>query len=244
MYPCSINPPPACVYVRLQMGTLRPVYGDTFSECLPRGIMYCSHCSDPLLHLEFNVGDRVFYTRSNGVRVPAAVVGFVPNGLVHLEYFQDAVKVVNWQCKVESIPFAIPSADSLPPCSRSPSPSPDDRGRSPSKSATPPPCAKPRAPKTTQRSREAGKQLAATVCDIWPGSHEDLHANTRILLNCSCMLLEVAGFRGCYQGKHRNNWRYARAVHVLCENAFLDAKKSFFSCAKKLIEPLKKVQNI
>ena len=63
----------------------------------------------------FNVGDRVFYTRSNGVRVPATVVGFAPDGLVHLEYFRDAVKVVNRQCKVESISFAIPSADSLPP---------------------------------------------------------------------------------------------------------------------------------
>ena len=37
--------------------------------------------------MDFNVGDRVFYTRSNGVRVPATMVGFVPDGLVHLEYF-------------------------------------------------------------------------------------------------------------------------------------------------------------
>ena len=57
----------------------------------------------------------MFYTRSNGVRVPATVVEFAPDGLVHLEYFRDAVKVVNRQCKVESISFAIPSADSLPP---------------------------------------------------------------------------------------------------------------------------------
>ena len=34
VYPCSINPPPSCVYVPLQTGTLRPVYGDTFSGCL------------------------------------------------------------------------------------------------------------------------------------------------------------------------------------------------------------------
>ena len=33
------------------------------------------------------------------------------------------------------------------------------------------------------------------------------------------MLLEVAGFQGCYRGKHRNNWRCAHAVHALCENA-------------------------
>ena len=81
----------------------------------------------------------MFYTRSNGMRVPATVVGFAPDGLLHLEYFQDAVKVVNRQCKVESISFAIPSADSPPPSTRSPSPPPDDRGRSPSKSATPSP---------------------------------------------------------------------------------------------------------
>ena len=113
--------------------------------------------------MDLNVGDRVFYTRSNGMRVPATVVGFAPDGLLHLEYFQDAVKVVNRQCKVESISFAIPSANSPPPSTRSPSPPPDDRGRSPSKSATPSPRAKPRAPKTTKRSREAGKQLAATM---------------------------------------------------------------------------------
>ena len=65
--------------------------------------------------MDFNVGDRVFYTRSNGVRVPATVVEFAPDRLVHLEYFRDAVKVVNRQCKVESISFAIPSADSPPP---------------------------------------------------------------------------------------------------------------------------------
>ena len=57
----------------------------------------------------------MFYTRSNGVRVPATVVGFAPDRLVHLEYFRDAVKMVNRQCKVESISFAIPSADSPPP---------------------------------------------------------------------------------------------------------------------------------
>ena len=105
----------------------------------------------------------MFHTRSNGMRVPATVVGFAPDGLLYLEYFQDAVKVVNRQCKVESISFASPSADSPPPSTRSPSPPPDDRGRSPSKSATPSPRAKPRAPKTTKRSREAGKQLAATM---------------------------------------------------------------------------------
>ena len=41
------------------------------------------------------------------------------------------------------------------------------------------------------------------------------------VLNCSCMLLEVASFQGCYRGRHRNNWRCARAVHALCENALI-----------------------
>ena len=36
----------------------------------------------------------MFYTCSNGVRVPATVVGFAPDGLVHLEYFRDVVKVM------------------------------------------------------------------------------------------------------------------------------------------------------
>ena len=41
--------------------------------------------------MDFNVGDKVFYTRSNGVCVPATVVRFAPRiwqeGSVHLEYF-------------------------------------------------------------------------------------------------------------------------------------------------------------
>ena len=45
------------------------------------------------LTMDFNVGDKVFYTRSNGVRVPATVVGVAPEGSIHLEYFQDAIKV-------------------------------------------------------------------------------------------------------------------------------------------------------
>ena len=53
----------------------------------------------------------MFYTRSNGMRVPATVVGFAPDGLLHLEYFQDAVKVVNRQCKVESYLLCHPECD-------------------------------------------------------------------------------------------------------------------------------------
>ena len=73
------------------------------------------------------------------------------------------MKVVNRQCKMNSISFVIPSADSPTHCRPWPPPLLEERGRSPSRSATPPPGAKPRAPKTTQRSRKAGKQLAAKV---------------------------------------------------------------------------------
>ena len=36
--------------------------------------------------MDFNVGDKVFCTCSNGVRVPATVVGLSPEGFIHLEY--------------------------------------------------------------------------------------------------------------------------------------------------------------
>ena len=54
-----------------------------------------------LIHL--SLGDRVFYTRSNGVRVRGTVVGMASDGLIHLEYYQDALLVVNRQCKMESM---------------------------------------------------------------------------------------------------------------------------------------------
>ena len=33
------------------------------------------------------------------------------------------------------------------------------------------------------------------------------------------MIPQVGGFQGCYLDNHRNNWRCARAVPTLCENA-------------------------
>ena len=72
--------------------------------------------------VDLSIGDKVFYTRSNGVRVLATVVGTAEDGLFHLEYYQDALKVVNGQCKMESISFTIPSADSPPHCPPSPPP--------------------------------------------------------------------------------------------------------------------------
>ena len=59
--------------------------------------------------MDLSIGDRVFYTRSNGLRPPTTVVGTAEDRILHLEYYQDGLRVVNRQCKMESISFAIPS---------------------------------------------------------------------------------------------------------------------------------------
>ena len=102
----------------------------------------------PIFSMDLGIGDRVFYTRSNGLRPPATVVGTAEDGLLHLEYYQDGLRVVNRQCKMESIFFAIPSSDSPPECPPSPLPNtqssfppkgpwsftmPQELGRSPSR---------------------------------------------------------------------------------------------------------------
>ena len=38
------------------------------------------------------------------------------------------------------------------------------------------------------------------------------------------MIPQVGGFQGCYLDNHRNNWRCARAVPALCENAPVQAE--------------------
>ena len=43
--------------------------------------------------MDLSLGDRVFCTRSNGVRVPATVVGMAGDGIIDLEYYQDALRV-------------------------------------------------------------------------------------------------------------------------------------------------------
>ena len=65
--------------------------------------------------MDLSIGDRVFYTCSNGLR-PTTVVGTAEDGLLRLEYYQDGLRVVNRQYKMESISFAIPSLDSPPDC--------------------------------------------------------------------------------------------------------------------------------
>ena len=79
--------------------------------------------------MDLGIGDRVFYTRSNGLRPCATVVGTAEDGLLHLEYYQDGLRVVDRQCKMESISFAIPSSDSPPDCP--PSPLPNRQSSSP-----------------------------------------------------------------------------------------------------------------
>ena len=76
-----------------------------------------------------SIEDKVFYTRSNGLRPPTTVVGTVEDGLLHLECYQDGLRVVNLQCKMESISFTIPSSDSPP--DGPPSPLPTHRQVSP-----------------------------------------------------------------------------------------------------------------
>ena len=38
--------------------------------------------------MDLKIGDRVFYTRSNGLRPAATVVGTAEDGLLHLEYYR------------------------------------------------------------------------------------------------------------------------------------------------------------
>ena len=69
------------------------------SQGVCRGTSYFApHVLKPSIAftMDFSVGDKVFYIYSNGVRIPATVAGFAPGGSIHLDYFQNAVKVVNW----------------------------------------------------------------------------------------------------------------------------------------------------
>ena len=70
-----------------------------------RARTYATGLHTPLhtFFMDLSLGDRVFYTRSNGVRVLAMVVGMAGDGLIHLEYYQDPLRVVNHQCKMESM---------------------------------------------------------------------------------------------------------------------------------------------
>ena len=94
----------------------------------------------PIFSMDLSIGDRVFYTRSNGLQPLAMVVGTAEDGLLHLECYQDGLRVVNRQCKMESISFAIPTSNSPPNCP--PSPLPNTQASSPPKALGPSPCHK------------------------------------------------------------------------------------------------------
>ena len=71
--------------------------------------------------MDLDIGDKVFYTWSTGLRVPAKVVGRSDDGYVELGYHQDGVRVVNHHCPMDALSFGIPSWDSPPPSPSSPS---------------------------------------------------------------------------------------------------------------------------
>ena len=45
--------------------------------------------------MDLSIGDRVFYIFSNALRPFATVVEPAEDGLLHLEYYQDGLRVVN-----------------------------------------------------------------------------------------------------------------------------------------------------
>ena len=81
--------------------------------------------------MDLGIADRVFYTRTNGLRPPTMVVATAEDGLLHLEYYQDGLRVVNRQCKMESISAAQHTVKFLP---KGPWSLPQEPGRSPSRS--------------------------------------------------------------------------------------------------------------
>ena len=62
-------------------------------QCLLRSICLCPSCPETCfaICMELSIGDRVFYTRSTRLWVPAKVVGLLHDGHVELEYDQGSV---------------------------------------------------------------------------------------------------------------------------------------------------------
>ena len=90
----------ALLHICCETGTLSSVYGDTLLGCLLLDIILLSSFLRLIFSMDLTIGDRVFYTGSNGMRVPTMVVGTAEDGLIHLEYHQDAVRVVTQLCKM------------------------------------------------------------------------------------------------------------------------------------------------
>ena len=83
----------------------------------------------PIFSMDLSIGDRVFYTRSNGLQPLDTVVGMAADRLFQFDYYQDGLRVVNRQCKIESISFAIASSNSPPDCPPSPLPNTQSSSR-------------------------------------------------------------------------------------------------------------------
>ena len=79
--------------------------------------------------MDLSIADRVFYILSNALLPRATVVETAEGGLLHLECYQDGLRVVNGQCKMKYISFAIPSSDS--PSHSPPSPPPNTQSSPP-----------------------------------------------------------------------------------------------------------------
>ena len=156
----------------------------------------------------------MFYTRSNGVRVPVTVVGFAPDGLVDLETLKGGLsseewkEVIEWLLKRKEDTGKMKWDDAAWHCLRrwgcfmAFEVCVHDgayKGRLHShvffigrKTLT-------MRQKTYNDVhgyyRARPEDLFAhlwcwrVVCDIWLGSHQDLHANTRILLHVSKFML-------------------------------------------------------
>ena len=76
----------------------------TISEpCSLHQLLPSRHLQKRLLLVGLQTRHHTKICRSNSVRVPATVVGMAGDGLIHLEYYQDALRVVNRQCKMESM---------------------------------------------------------------------------------------------------------------------------------------------
>ena len=77
--------------------------------CLLQDIIFPFSFLRPAFSMDLSIGHSVFYILSNGLLPPATVVEMAEDGLLHLEYHQDGLRVVNGQCKMKCISFAIPS---------------------------------------------------------------------------------------------------------------------------------------
>ena len=153
--------------------------------------------------MDLDIGDKVFYTRSNVLRVLAKVVGRSDEGYVELEYYQDRARVVNHHCPMDALSFGIPSWDSTPP---SPSSPPADRipgdasGGSPSRDSSPLRTSSP-SPSCSHAVDMLGNIM--WICPLAPGTSADVliwdgygPSHTR----GSFFDFEVGGHDGAYKG--------------------------------------------